>query len=137
MGSPHSSKSATKAGPKSSGSRAIKRYRINPLELVIFTLVTAGFGVSVFHLFRESEDFKFATLQPMQTQPTRMVPGKGVSRAIAGAVDGVTPAANTLNFEVNCAENPGFQFGNQICPNEPNPGRVLRDSAKYNPAKID
>ena len=117
----------------------MKRYRINPLELVIFSLVTAGFGFSVYHLFRESEDFQFATLQPMQTQPNRTVPGKGAARAIAnisGAVDGVAPTTNHIDFEVNCAENPGFQFGSQNCPNESTKGRVLRDSAKYNPAKI-
>ncbi len=132
MGSP-------KTTAKSTTQRGVKRYRINPLELVIFTLVTAGFGFSVFHLFHESEDFQFATLTPMQIQPTRMVPGKGADRAIAGisgAVDGVAPMPNHINFEVNCAENPGFQFGNQVCPNEPIKGRVLRDSAKYNPSNI-
>ena len=124
---------------KPSGNRGVKRYRINPLELAIFSLVTAGFGFSVFHLFSESEEMQFATLQPMHTQPTRMVPVKGAARAIAsisGAVDGVAPMPNAINFEVNCAENPGFQFGTQVCPTEPNKGRTFRDSAKYNPTKI-
>ena len=117
----------------------VKRYRINPLELVIFTLVTAGFGFSVFHLFRESDDIHFATLRPMQTQPTLRVPVKGAARAIAGisgSVDGVAPMPNAINFEVNCAENPGFQFGTQVCPTEPNKVRVFRDSPRNNPTKI-
>jgi hypothetical protein len=125
-------------GSPKTTSKTVKRYRINPLELVIFSLVTAGFGFSVFHLFRDSEDMPFATLSPMQTQPTRMVPSQGGARSIAnvsGSVDGVAPTANHIDFEVNCAENPGFQFGNQICPNEPNKGRVLRDSPKFNPSQ--
>lgn len=117
--------------------RTAKRYRINPLELVIFSLVTAGFGFSVYHLFRDGEGVRFATLQPMQTQPTRTVGAlKGAARGIAGTVDGVAPVPHTIQFEVNCAENPGFQFGSQICPNEPNRGRTLPDSPKFNPAKI-
>lgn len=133
MGSP---KSTPKTTTRSPGNRSAKRYRINPLELVIFSLVTAGFAFSVYHLFRESEEFQFATLQPMQTQPNRAVPAKGAGRAIAGSVDGAAPTTHHIDFEVNCADNPGFQFGTQICPNEPTKGRVLRDSPKYNPAKI-
>lgn len=124
---------------KTAGSRAVKRYRINPLELVIFSLVSAGFAFSVFHLFRDNDEIQFATLQPMQTSPTRMVPGQTTKRGIAsvaGAVDGVAPVANPINFEVNCADNPGFQFGSQVCPTEPSKGRVFRDTAKFNPAKI-
>jgi hypothetical protein len=134
MGSPstHGTRKSTKPTR-----RAAKRYRINPLELVIFSLVTAGFGFSVYHLFRDGDGIRFATLQPMQTQPTRMVGAtKGAARGIAGAVDGVAPVAHTIDFEVNCAENPGFQFGTQVCPSEPTKGRLLPDSAKYNPAKI-
>lgn len=132
-------KTPLNAAANPNGNRTVRRYRINPLELVIFTLVTAGFGFSVYHLFRESEGFQFATLQPMQTQPTRMVPTKGAGRAVAsvsGAVDGVAPMPNTIHFEVNCAENPGFQFGNQVCPAEPSKGRVFRDTPRNNPAKI-
>jgi len=117
--------------------RTAKRYRINPLELLIFSLVTAGFSFSVYHLFRDGDGVHFATLQPMQIQPTRTVGAlRGAARGIAGTVDGVAPVAHTISFEVNCAENPGFQFGNQVCPSEPTPGRTLPDSAKYNPAKI-
>lgn len=139
MGSPNTRdarNTTTKTASRPAGSRAAKRYRINPLELVIFSLVSAGFGFSVYHLFRESEEFQFATLQPMQTQPNRAVPVKGAGRAIAGSVDGVAPTTHHIDFEVNCAENPGFQFGTQVCPNEPTKGRVFRDSPKYNPANI-
>jgi hypothetical protein len=123
----------------SPNNKTIRRYRINPLELVIFSLVTAGFAFSVYHLFRESGDLQLATLQPMQTRPTQMVPGSGAERGIAsvsGSVDGVAPIPNAINFEVNCADNPGFQFGNQICPDRPVQGRVFHNSAKVNPAKI-
>jgi hypothetical protein len=126
-------------GSSKTSSKTIKRYRINPLELVIFTLVTAGFGFSVYHLFGETGGIEFATLQPMTTQPTQRVPGQGGSRAIAtisGAVDGVAPMPNRIDFEVNCAENPGFQFGNQVCPTEPNKNRVFHDSSKFNPSKL-
>ncbi|MBS1961037.1 MAG: hypothetical protein JST04_02390 [Bdellovibrionales bacterium] len=136
MGSP---KGTAKTTTKSTGNRTVRRYRINPLELVIFSLVSAGFAFSVFHLFRDNDEIQFATLQPMQTSPTRMVPGQTSNRGIAsvaGAVDGVAPVANPINFEVNCAENPGFQFGNQVCPNEPVKGRNFRDTAKFNPAKL-
>src|SRR5688572_1984245 len=93
--------------------RNIRRYRINPLELVIFTLVTAGFGFSVYHLFRETGDFQFATLQPMETSPNRKVPGRNIA-SVGAAVDGVAPVPQRIEFEVNCAENPGFQFGKQV-----------------------
>ncbi len=112
--------------------KSVRRYRINPLELVIFTLVTAGFGFSVYHLFRETGDFHFATLQPMEASPNRKVPGRNVA-SLAGAVDGVAPIPQPINFEVNCAENPGFQFGNQNCPEEPTTGRTYQDVRRYHP----
>jgi hypothetical protein len=112
--------------------KSIRRYRINPLELVIFCLVTAGFGFSLFNLFRDSGQMEFATLQPMKTEPTRTVPARGIA-SISGSVDGVGVMPARIQFEVNCAENPGFQFGSQSCPNEPTQGRILRDSPKYNP----
>ncbi len=121
----------TKITPKT-----VRRYRINPLELVIFTLVTIGFGFSVFHLFRETGELQFATLQPMETSPNRKVPGRNIASvpgAVTGSVDGVAPIPQRINFEVNCAENPGFQFGDQNCPEEPTGGRLLQDIYKYHP----
>jgi hypothetical protein len=116
--------------------KTARRYRINPLELLIFSLVTAGFGFSVYHLFKESENLHLATLQPMQTQPNRKVP----NRAIAGTlptvnavVDGVAPIPHRIDFEVNCAENPGFQFGDQVCPTNPASGRSYPDTSKHHP----
>jgi hypothetical protein len=137
MGSPKSEKNAPKLMPN----RTVRRYRINPLELVIFTVVTAGFGLSIFQLFRGNDDLHFATLQPMQIDPTRNAPVKDAARAIATvsgvtSVDGVSPVANPIHFEVNCADNPGFHLGSQVCPNEPTTGRQLRDTSKYNPSKI-
>lgn len=122
------------AGP--TPNKTVKRYRINPLELIIFTIVSAGFVFSVYHLFRQSDEFQFATLQPMQTQPNRKVPNRAIAgRVPEGVVDGVAPTAHRIDFEVNCAENPGFQFGEQNCPKTPVGGRELPDSSKYNPAK--
>jgi len=135
MGSPNIT---ANTAPRPSPNRTVRRYRINPLELIIFSLVTAGFGFSVYHLFRESEDLQFATLQPMQTDPTRRVPRAG-ARSIAnvsGVVDGVAPTAHTIDFEVNCAENPGFQFGSQHCPSEPGKVRVFQDTPSFNPTKL-
>ena len=116
--------------------KTVRRYRINPLELVIFTLVTIGFGFSVFHLFRETGEFQFATLQPMETSPNRKVPSRNIASvpgAISGTVDGVAPVPQRIDFEVNCAENPGFQFGDQVCPQEPIRGRYYQDIQKYHP----
>jgi hypothetical protein len=127
----------TSKPPKAAGTRGAKRYRINPLELLIFTLVTAGFGFSVYHLFLENEGLQFATLQPMQTSPNRMVPGKDVARSIAAiAADGAAPVANPIQFEVNCADNPGYHFGGQVCPTEPTHARTFPDSPRNNPTKI-
>ncbi len=112
--------------------KSIRRYRINPLELVIFCLVTAGFGFSLFNLFRDSGQIEFATLQPMQIQPTRTVPARGIA-SISGSVDGVGVMPARIQFEVNCAENPGFQLGSQNCPSEQTQGRIFRDSPNHNP----
>ena len=126
--------------PKSAGFRGVRRYRINPLELVIFSLVTAGFGYSIYHLFRDNGDLTFADTQPMQTSPTRtVVTETGGSRSIAtvsGAVDGAAPTANLIHFEVNCDENPGFQFGNHVCPEHPSGGRILPDTAADDPSQV-
>lgn len=121
-------------GAPLASNKTIKRYRINPLELAIFSLVTAGFVFSVFHLFKENDGIQFATLQPMDTQPNRKVP----NRAIAGTVDGVTPEVNAINFEVNCEENPGFKFGDKVCPKSPTKGgsRVFLDTPRNNPTVI-
>ena len=115
--------------------KTARRYRINPLELVIFSLVTVGFAYSVLHLFKDADQFKFATLQPMQAQPTRQVPNRAIA-SIGGAVDGVSPVAHPMQIEINCAENPGFRFAGQICPNSPSSDRVIDDSPKYNPYQI-
>lgn len=112
--------------------QSAKRYRINPLELLIFTLVTSGFGYSVFHLFRDADQMQFATLQPMHTQPNRKVPERSIA-SVGGMVDGVAPMPQRLQFEVNCAENPGFQFGGQICPAAPATGRSFNDILKLHP----
>jgi len=120
-------------GSKPTQNKTVRRYRINPLELVIFIAVSCGFGYSVFHLFRDADQFQFATLQPMQTQPTRKVPERSIA-SISGAVDGVAPVPQRMQIEVNCAENPGFQFGTQVCPSLPNTGRVLDNSSKNNPS---
>jgi hypothetical protein len=119
-------------------SKTARRYRINPLELLIFSLVTAGFGFSVFHLFKESENLHLATLQPMQTQPNRKVPNRAIAGAatlpeVSAVVDGVAPVPHRIDFEVNCADNPGFQFGDQICPSNPVKGRAFPDTSKNNP----
>ncbi|MBC7386509.1 MAG: hypothetical protein H7301_10170 [Cryobacterium sp.] len=98
------------ASPKST-----RRYRINPLELAIFTLVTAGFGYSVFHLFRDAGELQFATLAPMQIQPNRGVPARSIA-SVSATFDGVSTSPQRIPFEVNCAENPGFQLGDKICP---------------------
>ncbi len=122
-------------GSKQTQFKTARRYRINPLELVIFLMVTAGFGYSIFHLFRDSDQIQFATLQPMQTQPTRKVPERSIA-SISGAVDGVTPAPQRIQIEVNCAENPGFQYGDQSCPTLPTSGRVLDNSPRHNPSLV-
>lgn len=120
-------------GSKQTQFKTARRYRINPLELVIFLLVTTGFGYSVFHLFRDADEMHFATLQPMQTQPTRKVPERSIA-SVSGTFDGVAPMPQRIQIEVNCAENPGFKYGDQVCPNLPDTGRVLDNSPRHNPA---
>lgn len=113
--------------------KTVRRYRINPLELLIFLLVTTGFGFSVFHLFRDADQIQFATLQPMQTQPTRGVPERSIA-SVSGSVDGVAPMPHRIQIEVNCAENPGFSYGDQVCPSLPSTGRILDNSPRHNPS---
>lgn len=112
--------------------QSAKRYRINPLELVIFTLVTSGFGYSVFHLFRDADELQFVALQPMHTQPNRKVPARSIA-SVGGMVDGVAPVPQRLQFTVDCEENPGFQFGGQVCPPAPETGRRYNDIQKLHP----
>lgn len=101
-----------------------RRYRVNPLELMIFCLVCAGFGFSVYSLFRETGDYRFAALQPMSSEPTRAVRHTASNAERAPASVGAT-----IQMEIPCSENPEMKD----CVNEP--GRVIRYSPIHDPAQ--
>lgn len=113
-------------GPQNNTQR---RYRVNPVELVIFVLVCGGFGFSVYNLFRETEDFKFTALQPMASDATRSV------RHTASTATRMPASADTplYEMEIPCSENPGFNLGHQNCTTDP--GRVFRNSPIHNPSE--
>lgn len=76
--------------------REIKRFRSNPIEIVILMVVTGIFCHSVYQLFYDSENFNPAALQPMAADPISESP-----REPASSADGTL--SNT--FEVQCGRN--------------------------------
>jgi len=101
-----------------------RRYRVNPLELMIFCLVCAGFGFSVYSLFRETADYQFAALQPMSSEPTR-----AVRHTASNAERMPASVAEPIQMEIPCSENPELKDCAQ------NPGRVIHLSPRHNPAE--
>lgn len=82
-----------------------KRFRVNPIEIVIFLLVFSGFSLSLYNLFRETDDLSFSKLPFSKTNVDRS-PGSVV----------VTPeSGSSFKIEVPCKSNPGFQFLDQKC----------------------
>ncbi len=82
-----------------------KRFRVNPIEIVIFLLVFSGFSLSLYNLFRETDDLSFSKL-PFSKANIDRSPGSVT----------VSPTTGTsFKIEVPCKSNPGFQFLDQKC----------------------
>ena len=71
----------------------IKRFRINPVEVAIFSIVTLIFLNSVYNLFYDRQGFHPAALAPMAANPT----SEGRSPASVGQ--------SFMNLEVKCETN--------------------------------
>lgn len=71
-----------------------RRFKINPVELAIFSVVTLIFLNSVYNLFYDRQGFHPTTLAPMASKPT---------------TEGRAPASVSRlfpNLEVQCEKNP-------------------------------
>ncbi len=77
-----------------SSSANIRRFRTNPVEIVIFLAVTLIFVSSVYNLFYETNGFRPVALQPMAANPI------SEGRTIAGDASATT----FHNLELGCQE---------------------------------
>jgi hypothetical protein len=73
----------------------IRRFRVNPVEVAIFSIVTLIFLNSVYNLFYDRQGFRPAALAPMAANPV-----SESNRAPAAT------AQSFLNLEVRCDANP-------------------------------
>ena len=78
------------------------RFRINPVEIVIFALVFSGFCLSLYGLYRQTSEFRQSTLTRVDTP--------AAERAPASIVE-----PDALKLEIPCAKNPGFSLPNTHC----------------------
>jgi hypothetical protein len=72
----------------------VRRYRINPVEIIILATIGAVFINSIYHLFYDSNGFRPAALQEMAANPIS---------------EGRSPASVSATFQsadVTCTENP-------------------------------
>lgn len=70
----------------------IKRFRVNPVELAIFLIVSLIFGNSVYNLFYDRQGFRPTALAPMEANP--------ISEGRAPA--SVKTSQTFLNLEIKC-----------------------------------
>lgn len=49
--------------------KSLQRFKTNPVEFVIFLIMTGIFFHSVYHLFYDTPDFTATTLSPMEANP--------------------------------------------------------------------
>lgn len=80
--------------PNPAAPTQVRRFRTNPVELVIFSCITLIFFNSVYNLFYDQNGFHAAALQPMAANPA----SEGRSPA------SVAPAF--VNVDVRCDLNP-------------------------------
>jgi len=74
-----------------------KRFKANPVEIAIFSIVTLIFFNSVYHLFYDQKAFQPLALTPMASNPV----SEG-RRGLASTSSGSVPLLQTA--EVDCAE---------------------------------
>lgn len=73
---------------------SLKRFKTNPVELVIFLAITGVFMHSVYQLFYESPNFRATALAPMHANPL----SEGRSPAS-------TSSQSFMNLDVRCENN--------------------------------
>ncbi|MFL5814351.1 MAG: hypothetical protein ACJ763_12300 [Bdellovibrionia bacterium] len=74
--------------------REVRRYRINPVEMIILATIGGVFLNSIYHLFYDPSGFQPAALKTMAANPVS---------------EGRSPASVTgafQNAEINCSSNP-------------------------------
>lgn len=76
-------------------SPSIRRFKVNPVEVVIFLIVTVVCAHSVYNLFYESPTFKASALTPMAANP--------ISEGRSPASVAATPSKE--NIEIDCTDN--------------------------------
>lgn len=78
----------------------IKRFRINPVEIAIFAVVSLIFLNSVYNLFSDRQGFSPSALSPMAANPT------SESRNLASVI---APVTKTAQIDLKCDTAKSFQ----------------------------
>jgi hypothetical protein len=78
------------------------RFRINPVEVVIFFLVLAGFGLSLYGLYRQTVNLKLSRASLSNEEKANRIPASIIQ-------------PDALKLEISCSKNPGFQFPSHQC----------------------
>jgi hypothetical protein len=110
-------------------SQNIRRFRANPVEVAIFSIVTLVFANSVYNLFYDRDTFHPKTLTPMEANP--LSEGK---RTLASAA-----SANLFNLDVPCDHSLSKEIQSDrvrllgtFCDKTLQPGRLLKSQIVNN-----
>jgi hypothetical protein len=116
------------------------RFRVNPVELAIFSVVCLILINSIYNLVYDRESFRATSLTPMVANPVSEA-GRAPAATVAGAAPAVGQHASFLNLDLKCDGAADHETGagkvrltGSLCGINPGDGATLAKTSVVNGA---